>query len=95
MERFSGLSWRGIVDIEADSLALRDGVGSSADIRDLFLAVSRVAGVRTAAVPIGGGFQHETLTWNDEDGGEPTDAQVPGLASLLRWLDAERPVEKK
>ena len=40
------LSWRGVVDVEADSVALRDEEGAPHDIRDLFVDVDAIASVR-------------------------------------------------
>ena len=36
---YGRLSWRGIIDVEADRVALRDDEGSPHDIRDLFVNV--------------------------------------------------------
>jgi hypothetical protein len=76
-------TWRGIVELEADRVALRDATGAPHDIRDLFLPQDAIATVREAVTDVGGGLVHSPLTWDDEDGRPPTDDQVPGLASLL------------
>ena len=88
---YGRLSWRGIIDVEADRVALRDDEGAPHDIRDLFVNVEDIGTVREVLTDIGGGFTHTTLTWNNEDDQPPTDDQVPGLASLLRFLDEDRP----
>ena len=85
------LSWRGIVDVEADRVALRDAEGAPHDIRDLFLLRDDIGTVREVSTEIGGGLTYTTLTWNDEDDQPSTDDQVPGLASLLRYLAEDRP----
>jgi hypothetical protein len=87
-------TWRGIVELEADRVALRDATGAPHDIRDLFLPQDAIATVRETVADVGGGLVHTTLTWDDEDGRPPTDDQVPGLASLLRWAAEERPTTK-
>jgi hypothetical protein len=86
------LSWRGIVDVEADRVALRDETGAPTDIRDLFVGVDDIGVVREVVTAIGGGATHTSLTWDNDD--PPTDSKVPGLASLLRYLDEERPTTK-
>ena len=83
------LSWRGIVDVEADRVALRDEEGAPHDIRDLFVDVDAIASVRERTVEIGGGIRHTVLTWDGEQDETPTDDQVPGLASL-RYLEEDR-----
>ena len=84
------LSWRGIIDVEADRVALRDDEGAPHDIRDLFVDVDAIATVRERTVEIGGGIRHTVLTWDGEQDETPTDGQVPGLASLLRYLEEDR-----
>jgi hypothetical protein len=80
------LNWRGIVQIEADTVALRDEEGAPHDIRDLFVETDDVAKVREVLTDIGGGLRSNSLTWDEEDGTQPSDKKVPGLASLLRYL---------
>jgi hypothetical protein len=90
---YGRLSWRGIIDVEADRVALRDAEGAPHDIRDLFLLRDDIGTVREVSTEIGGGLTYTTLSWNDEDDQPPTDDQVPGLASLLRYLDEDRPAK--
>ena len=56
------LSWRGIIDVEADRVALRDAEGAPHDIRDLFLLRDDIGTVREVSTEIGGGFTYTTLT---------------------------------
>ena len=84
------LSWRGIVDVEADRVALRDEEGAPHDIQDLFVGVDAIATVRQRTVEVGAGIRHTVLTWDGEQDETPTDDQVPGLASLLRYLEEDR-----
>jgi len=89
---FSQSTWRGTREIEADRIALRDDEGVPQDVRDLFVGADAVAITRVVEAPVGPGLPNAAqLTWDDEAGTPPTDAQVPGLASLLAFLEQERP----
>ena len=61
-------------------LQLADG---TVDIRDLFLPTNTVAHVRERFVDIGQGRGYTVLDWDETD-----DDHVPGMASLLRFLQA-------
>lgn len=76
-------NWRGFVSVEADTVALREPYGR--DIRQIFVDQDSIAHVREETVQIGGGAVNVELTWDDLEGNPPTDAQLPGLASLLRY----------
>ena len=86
----SNLSWDNS-DYAFDSLALFDNdkdQGEPVDIRDLFVQkVSDVARVETKQYHIGGGLFDARLEWQ-----EPiNDERVPGLESLIKWLDERAP----
>ena len=55
---YGRLSWRGIIDVEADRVALRDDQGTPHDIRDLFVNVDDIGTVREVLTNICGGFTH-------------------------------------
>ena len=79
-------SWRGILEIEADHIALRDETGEATPIQDLFVGVDQVTAPVSHTTPIGPGLPPvQTLVYEN-----PTDEQVPALASLLEYLEQDR-----
>ena len=79
-------TWRGTLEIEADRLALRDQRGIPHEVQDLFVAVDAVTTPVLRETDVGGGLPPQQ-TWQYEN---TTDQQVPGLASLLTYIDQER-----
>ena len=87
----SNLSWENSFDYVFDSLALFDNdkdQGEPVDIRDLFVQkVSDVAKVESKLYHIGGNLFDVRLEWQ-----EPiNDQRVPGLESLIEWLNERAP----
>ena len=79
-------SWRGILEVEADYIALRDETGEATPIQDLFVGVEQIVTPEIREEPVGPGLPPmQTLVYED-----PTDDQVPGLASLLEYLEQDR-----
>ena len=79
-------SWRGILEVEADYIALRDEAGVATPIQDLFVSVEQVVTPVARATPIGPGLPPlQTLVYEDA-----SDQQVPALASpLLEYLEQD------
>ena len=87
----SDLSWQSQYDCAINRLALFENdkePGRPVNIRDLFVEkVSDVAKVEEREYHIGGGRFHRQLEWE-----EPiSDERVPGLDSLIRWLNEREP----
>ena len=79
-------SWRGILEVEADYIALRDETGRATPIQDLFVPAESVTRPTNATEPVGPGLPPvQTLVYEN-----PTDTQVPALASLLEYLKQDR-----
>ena len=79
-------SWRGILEIEADHIALRDETGEATPIQNLFVGVEQITTPSLHETPIGPGLPPmQTLVYED-----PTDDQVPALSSLLEYLEQDR-----
>ena len=74
------------MEIEADRIALRDETGAAMPIQDLFVNVEQVVTPVARETPIGPGLPPlQTLVYED-----PSDEQVPALASLLEYLEQEK-----
>ena len=87
----SDLAWQCVYDYVYNSLALTENdarPGEPVDVPELFIQrISDVAKVEMKQYHIGGGRMHERLEWQ-----EPVnDERVPGLESLIRWLNERTP----
>ena len=82
-------SWRGIVDVAAHRLALLDEeTNEQHDVRDIFVGFGDVANVHEERTHVGAGQYSSRLVFADSD---KDDAHVPGLGSLLAYLDQLHP----
>ena len=75
------------VDLLCNSLSLfthEDGVEDVKSIDEIFVGYGDIATAEEEVVPIGGGYSYTQTVFPPED---VTDWKVPGLASLLRFLN--------
>ena len=83
----SDLTWQGAYNYAFDSLALvynDKEPGVPVDVRELFMQkVTDIVKVEVRQYHTGGGLFHERLEWQDPI----SDERVPGLDSLIKWLD--------
>ena len=78
-------SLSGVVEILAHKISLirqENGEQRIRDIEDLFLSIHAIQSITTQQVQIGGGLSYTEHVWPN-----PSDSVVPGLHSLLTFLN--------